>query len=100
MEIEIKKPLTSNKVSIHPGRYLVGIQKDTQQLTLAGGGKTLAVAAKKRPAKKPVRYHEASLSPGMGKEAWVLLVKSPPKTEYVAFLYLDENAKKKVKLIT
>ena len=91
MKIEIKDYARVGDKVVAPGEYLVSVHQGAREMNLAGRGIDVRIPAMPRPGKKLNRRTEVSFLPGGGPN-WTILVKTPPKGEWVAFLKYDPSA--------
>jgi hypothetical protein len=71
---------------VSPGRYRVEVDEASQELRLDDGRGVIVLPAEKRSSKRRVAELEAQLRPVAGQPRQLLIVRTPPATEWVVSL--------------
>jgi hypothetical protein len=83
MKIRLKRTAEAAGKEIPAGEYNVGIQTETREIILAGGGKDYRLPAIKRKQNVKVRVTDVTFYSGGG-TIWTIQVKTPPRGEWIA----------------
>lgn len=87
--IRLTEPLYAQGKTVPAGDYRVRVDEERRHLHLEGGSGAVTLTAEDRPGKARVRRPAAHLRPVQGEPRRLLIVRTPPATEWV--ISLDED---------
>lgn len=86
MRIQFRWKAAIADTMIPPGEYEVVLSRDTSMIHLIGTGTEYKIPATKRPARVQIKHVRIQFHASLGDPIWILIVSTPPKTEWVAFI--------------
>ena len=86
MKIQLKQPVWVKNIELPTGEYQVSVDADNEMVILSQADKSFSLDAKRRYRVFRFKHPSVELRQVVGEPRWLLLVRSPPVTEWVVSL--------------